>query len=512
MFANLPKYKIILRIVLVTATCGFLGLSTLYLKKAHGDSLATVYLNPSTQKVAVGQEVIVNINISNVQNLFSFQLSLNYDPNLLQYKGISEGNFLNQNGSAPTMKIGPEVTPGQVLGYSVSRQGINNGIAGSGNLATLRFLALKSGTTNLNFITSGISSLRLLDPSTQVINRNYSNGQVTITGNGSGNDDDNDTDTDNQNTQPAPGQNQNISAKFNFMNADNKTLRVKNRTRNDNTWLGAISAQPGDRVAFNIYYHNGVEGSTSHNTKIKLIFPQDNQNVIVVQNELKADNAATVYDSTRITLPNAQQIQFANTAQWYPDRKTTNPQNINISKSGNALEINIGDINGCWENQGQVIIEANLTNQVATAGLAITGQVKNLSQQSGWSNTANARLNEELQFRFDIAITNNTAFNLALTDLLPQGLTYKNGSLEIVGASQKGGDLFGANGLQLGDVTPGQITVYFKGTVNNVNQISFTNRFAAKANNATTVEQSSTIVLSQTGCSILTNQPIVDVN
>ena len=150
--------------------------------------------------------------------------------------------------------------------------------------------------------------------------------------------------------------------KFNDSPQDKETLRLKNRTQGDTIWHDPISANCGDRVAFNVYYHNTVEGSVANNTKIRIDYPCTETSNIITTAYLWADNASYVSDTGTINSSTPQKLVFDSTAQWYPNQTTTNPTNISVTQvTACSVQVNIGDIQGGWPSQGQVVFEATLT-------------------------------------------------------------------------------------------------------------------------------------------------------
>jgi hypothetical protein len=116
---------------------------------------AIVNVNPLSQQISssmIGQDIQVNITISNVQNLWGWNLvNISFNPNVLNLTGIREGPFLQQAGptiflwpsGAPEIKRGilPEVNS-QLLSFS--------GVNGSGLIATINFQVLSAGNSQIS--------------------------------------------------------------------------------------------------------------------------------------------------------------------------------------------------------------------------------------------------------------------------------------------------------------------------------------------------------------------------
>lgn len=149
--------------------------------------------------------------------------------------------------------------------------------------------------------------------------------------------------------------------RFNYMAEDKETLRLKNRTAGDAEWKDPVSADGGDTIAFNVYYHNGIVCSTAKNVRISIEFPQEEGNKISVVGRIESDNAPMVQDPGVINVSNMpEKLTFKTTALWYPNG-SVNGQSVPVTISGNKAIVNIGDIKGCWEYAGQVVFEATLS-------------------------------------------------------------------------------------------------------------------------------------------------------
>lgn len=152
-----------------------------------------------------------------------------------------------------------------------------------------------------------------------------------------------------------------FNPKFNFMEGDKETLRLKNRTEGDTEWQDPVSAKGGDTIAFDVYYHNGIVCSVARDTKVTIEFPLEVGNKIVTVGIVDANNSGSVSDEGIINVSGtAEKLTFKTTALWYPNQST---QGISLPVviSGNKATVDIGDIEGCWPYQGHVVFEAELS-------------------------------------------------------------------------------------------------------------------------------------------------------
>ncbi len=116
-------------------------------------------LTPSSTSVGVGDTFSIDVNVSDVDDLYGFQFDFNFDQSLLSPLGVTEGSFLSQGVSGSTdFLAGFDNGTGTIeftLGFLL---GAVPGVSGSGTLATLAFVATAPGNTDFS-----LSGLILLD-------------------------------------------------------------------------------------------------------------------------------------------------------------------------------------------------------------------------------------------------------------------------------------------------------------------------------------------------------------
>ncbi len=110
----------------------------------------TLRLQSSNQGIQVGDQFILSIEADQVKDLFSAPFYLKYDPQLLEFIGLTEGKFLNRDGKPTVFIYSVDPDTGQVI-IGLSRLGDVGGISGSGVLALATFKAKNPGTANVAF-------------------------------------------------------------------------------------------------------------------------------------------------------------------------------------------------------------------------------------------------------------------------------------------------------------------------------------------------------------------------
>jgi general secretion pathway protein D len=128
--------------------------------------------NPS-----VGDTFSINVNVTNISDLYAYQLDLTYDPTLLSAVSVSEGPFLASGGTTFFIPGTIDNVGGSVTATADALIGAISGVNGSGTLLTFQFTAIGAGTSALN-----IANPTFLDSSFNDITGNigFDNSSVTI--------------------------------------------------------------------------------------------------------------------------------------------------------------------------------------------------------------------------------------------------------------------------------------------------------------------------------------------
>lgn len=261
---------------------------------------------------------------------------------------------------------------------------------------------------------------------------------------------------------------------FNSNTQDLKTLVVANKSDNTGWQSSSVSADSNDTITFQVYYHNNIVNTTATNTKIRLNFSDGYLSTINVGATLSADNSNTVTDSVSVYSSPSQKLSInTSSIRWYPNQSQT-AQYISASSSGTGyVEVNIGNIEGCWEHQGYVVFEGTLTPQANPPAndpdLTIEKQVRNISEGYSWSNSVDAQDGDELEFKITIRSNgNNTAYNVRVRDNMPSYIDYQHDSLRVDGSYSYNEDdfFYSSSGISLGSMSVGEeVDIYFSATV-----------------------------------------------
>ena len=99
----------------------------------------------------------VQINVSEVQKLFSAVFTVAYDPKILEVVTQSEGTLLKQNGAATGFQAFNDQKKGE-LWISQSRVNGAEGANGSGLLASVTFKAIGKGAAGIGLANTNFST------------------------------------------------------------------------------------------------------------------------------------------------------------------------------------------------------------------------------------------------------------------------------------------------------------------------------------------------------------------
>lgn len=118
---------------------------------SHAWAAPTLSLVTTPNKSQVGDVVDVDVRISDVADLYSYNFSLNFDASVFRAIGVSDGGFLSSAGDNYFGYVGFDNTAGQVSYVYDTVVGPEAGVSGSGSLARIRLEAIGGGTGIFSF-------------------------------------------------------------------------------------------------------------------------------------------------------------------------------------------------------------------------------------------------------------------------------------------------------------------------------------------------------------------------
>jgi general secretion pathway protein D len=109
---------------------------------------AVLSFEPAAVNQSANSTFVVNVSLSNAQNVYSVPAQISYDPKLLQLVNVSNGGFLGKDGQPVALVHRDDPTTG-TLQVTATRPPGSGGVSGQGPVFTLTFMAKASGQANL---------------------------------------------------------------------------------------------------------------------------------------------------------------------------------------------------------------------------------------------------------------------------------------------------------------------------------------------------------------------------
>jgi hypothetical protein len=136
---------------------------------------AVISIDPTVQTVSTGSVVTVDVDISNVSDLYGYQFDLGFNPSVLQAVSSSEGPFLASGGSTFFIPGTNDNLGGTVFTTADTLLSATNGVNGSGELAVFTFDAIAAGNS-----TFSIQNETLLNSGLNIISDLRKTGLVNV--------------------------------------------------------------------------------------------------------------------------------------------------------------------------------------------------------------------------------------------------------------------------------------------------------------------------------------------
>lgn len=117
-------------------------------------------LQPPSQVVTLGEKVTIDVAVSNVTNLATWELKLRYDPDVLTFESYAGRPFLESSGRAVSC-LDPFVNPAEpgTAQFGCVSTGLTPpGVEGSGVVATLTFATKGVGTTPIEILKAELAN------------------------------------------------------------------------------------------------------------------------------------------------------------------------------------------------------------------------------------------------------------------------------------------------------------------------------------------------------------------
>ena len=135
-----------------------------------------VSVDPPIVSASPGGNFTVDVKITNVKNLYSYQFKLSWDPTVLEVQDVQEGDFLSQRVYKTQFQeyVYNEAGYLMVVCFLLGEPA-TAAVSGSGTLATIEFIAKEEGNTSLH-----LHDTMLLDPFLEQISHGVEAGYSIV--------------------------------------------------------------------------------------------------------------------------------------------------------------------------------------------------------------------------------------------------------------------------------------------------------------------------------------------
>lgn len=116
--------------------------------RSKPEGVAVVFVDPQNSSAAVEQDFTVDINVSNVTDLFGWEFKLGWNSTILQLKNVTEGSFLRNTGATFFTYNLNSTGPHMVV--DCTRLVDLPEASGSGTLSTVTFHVQQPGSCDLD--------------------------------------------------------------------------------------------------------------------------------------------------------------------------------------------------------------------------------------------------------------------------------------------------------------------------------------------------------------------------
>ncbi len=137
-------------------------------------SPSQIILRPSELSLQINQEIKMDVMVSGVKNLSDIFLTITYDPKIIDFKKVSEGNFLNNDNWA-TSFISSVNTKSGIIDIHLNRIADITGASEAGALFTLSFQGKSPGSSPILF-----GNNQFFNPKREAISVELKGGTVNV--------------------------------------------------------------------------------------------------------------------------------------------------------------------------------------------------------------------------------------------------------------------------------------------------------------------------------------------
>ena len=136
----------------------------------------TLDVTATTSSLSVGSHVEVTVDVMTIADLYAYEFDVGFDPHVLRVDRVREGGLLAGVGATYFLPGVADAAAGRVRGIADTLLTPVPGATGSGELLTLDFTAIASGTSSVS-----LDGVELLDSAFNPIGVDATAASVRVT-------------------------------------------------------------------------------------------------------------------------------------------------------------------------------------------------------------------------------------------------------------------------------------------------------------------------------------------
>ncbi len=266
-------------------------------------------------------------------------------------------------------------------------------------------------------------------------------------------------------------------------------------------WSDGLQMTSGQEGVAMMYLHNGAANSldpeltTAKNVKIQTVTSSTVGSSHQISVTYTADNAPSYTRSYTVHTPansTLEVIPNSGNMYDYEGRLILDQQNLNLGNSTFTL----GDLDACFEFSLFLTFKFKVVTPIVNDNttLALTKEVRNVTQNGVFQKSVTANQNEKVQYRVKVRNTGTSvALGVTMTDNGVNGITITSGSTTVDATNLQQGNVPGT--INLGDMQPGaERTITYEGTVT-VASGTLVNTARAQGSNTNEASDTATVIV-----------------
>jgi hypothetical protein len=152
-----------------------IAISALALAAFEVSAAPVLRIQPGSTVTSLGSPVLLNLNVSDIADLFAYQFDIAFTPGILDAGAVTEGPFLSSVGSTLFLSGTIDNTAGLVTSVANTLIGSVPGATGDGTLVHLTFDAAAGGTATVT-----LKNVLLLNSALEPIESEVEPANVTV--------------------------------------------------------------------------------------------------------------------------------------------------------------------------------------------------------------------------------------------------------------------------------------------------------------------------------------------